>query len=446
MSAFEKLIAAYKQIADALPRFDRLSAAFKDNPDFQQVLGIVYADILAFHERAYKFFKRPGWKTFFKSTWARFDLYFDPILKSLAKNTELVDREAVSVSIVEAKEWRMRIIAEAVKRESDISSQQFREVLSWLKLGDNPQEEELEHQLRHCYPGTCNWIIRHSKILTWMRQENSVLKDALWLKGKPGSGKLLGFSICVINLHSLGKTVLCASLAQFLRRDPQSTVLYYFCNNYRSSDNKSILTILRSFCSQILCANPDLSAYVFDEYARKGSNASVAELLVIIPTLLSRFHSVRMIVDGIDEWAQPDQELRKTLTNLLSLTLFDGARTSHKLLISSRDVPQIGRFMAKKGVLSLSEESKLVDAGIRAFVHSRVADIITNLRESVGNDIDLEVLERIETEIVEKSDGMFLWVKLVLATLEDAGSISEFKDAIKVLPKELEEVYVSPIK
>ena len=41
-----------------MPRFDRLSATFKYEPDFQQVMGLFYTDILEFHRRAYKFFRR----------------------------------------------------------------------------------------------------------------------------------------------------------------------------------------------------------------------------------------------------------------------------------------------------------------------------------------------------------------------------------------------------
>ncbi len=47
-------------IGEAMPRFDRLSAAFKDNGDFQQILGLFYSDILEFHGRAYKFFRQRG--------------------------------------------------------------------------------------------------------------------------------------------------------------------------------------------------------------------------------------------------------------------------------------------------------------------------------------------------------------------------------------------------
>lgn len=64
-SIFDKLVAAYAQIAEALPRFDRFEEAFKNNSAFQEVLAVVYADILEFHRRAYKFFRRRGLSSFF---------------------------------------------------------------------------------------------------------------------------------------------------------------------------------------------------------------------------------------------------------------------------------------------------------------------------------------------------------------------------------------------
>ncbi len=47
-------------IGEAMPRFDKLSVAFRDNDDFQQSLGFFYSDILEFHGRAYKFFRQRG--------------------------------------------------------------------------------------------------------------------------------------------------------------------------------------------------------------------------------------------------------------------------------------------------------------------------------------------------------------------------------------------------
>ena len=57
LAAFEKLIDAYGKIADMMPRIDRLASAVSD-ANFQNVLALVYADILEFHRRAYKFVRR----------------------------------------------------------------------------------------------------------------------------------------------------------------------------------------------------------------------------------------------------------------------------------------------------------------------------------------------------------------------------------------------------
>ena len=57
---FEIIVGAYAEIAEALPRFDRFQKAFQNNPNFQNVLAMVYTDILEFHRHAYKIFKRPG--------------------------------------------------------------------------------------------------------------------------------------------------------------------------------------------------------------------------------------------------------------------------------------------------------------------------------------------------------------------------------------------------
>lgn len=57
---FEKLLNAYAQIAESMPRFDRLQKTFQDHPDFQRVLVMVYSDILEFHTRAYQLFRRRG--------------------------------------------------------------------------------------------------------------------------------------------------------------------------------------------------------------------------------------------------------------------------------------------------------------------------------------------------------------------------------------------------
>ena len=51
VSALERLIDAYAMIGEAIPRFDRLSIAFKNDTEFMSVMGFFYSDILEFHRR-----------------------------------------------------------------------------------------------------------------------------------------------------------------------------------------------------------------------------------------------------------------------------------------------------------------------------------------------------------------------------------------------------------
>jgi hypothetical protein len=58
LGAFEKLIEAYAKIADMMPRLDRLEHALHNDHNFQNVLALVYSDIVEFHRRAYKFVRK----------------------------------------------------------------------------------------------------------------------------------------------------------------------------------------------------------------------------------------------------------------------------------------------------------------------------------------------------------------------------------------------------
>lgn len=57
---FEALLSAYAEIGASMPRLDRYSEAFSTNTEIQQVLASIYAGILDFHLRAYKFLRHRG--------------------------------------------------------------------------------------------------------------------------------------------------------------------------------------------------------------------------------------------------------------------------------------------------------------------------------------------------------------------------------------------------
>jgi hypothetical protein len=83
LSAFDKLIGAYAKIADMMPRLDRLEHALRNDHNFQNVLALVYADIVEFHRRAYKFVRKNceylGYDLFMFLTISQLGLYFSAL-------------------------------------------------------------------------------------------------------------------------------------------------------------------------------------------------------------------------------------------------------------------------------------------------------------------------------------------------------------------------------
>ena len=203
MGAFEKLIDAYEKIADNLPRFDRLGAALKHDHNFQTALALVYADILEFHRRAYKFIRRrcksspsprkantyilTAWNLFFSSMWGQFESRFDSILASLAHHSELVDKEAMAVDISEAMERRQRDAEMWEKQELEWRATKLHVVMNWLGFNGRAPEDELDKLLQGCLPDSCNWLVDHAKTQLWLK--DGPTNALMWLHGKPGAGR-----------------------------------------------------------------------------------------------------------------------------------------------------------------------------------------------------------------------------------------------------------------
>lgn len=101
----------------------------------------------------------------------------------------------------------------------------------------------------------------------------------------------------------LGKTVLCSRLIHFLEGDGHTMVLYYFCNNYRSSKSDDLVHILRAFCAQLIRSQTDFVPYFFHQFLAKGLNPSIPNLIQALRPALVSIGSVRIVVDGLDEWS-----------------------------------------------------------------------------------------------------------------------------------------------
>jgi hypothetical protein len=200
--------------------------------------------------------------------------------------------------------------------------------------------------------------------------------------------------------------MICSALVQHAEVNA-SHVFYYFCSFLRSqSDGSSRL--LRSIISQVIQKHQDLAIYVHDVYFKSHPVPTKKALLSLLPELFRGLGSVRLVVDGIDEWDPRDQkELLEDLSRMISTD-----QSSHicKIMVASRETMDISRSLRKKNKLvttiSLSngDEGLAVSRSIASFVDSKLSDLPDHLDEL---DPDASILVHVKKTLLEKSHGNF---------------------------------------
>lgn len=423
VDAFNAVIKHYSRIAESLTRFDILKNAFNNNAEFQNVLAVFYSDILRFHKEAYKFVRRSsefnhfmgapsrrisayltrvsGWHLFFDTSWGRFRRRFDDILANLKAHEDLLDKTANAINIAEARDQRAAIeqrrkdqLEEVAKQEESKASQQYWEIVAWLKVDQTDQSLILdcitEEALKHS--GGCDWILKIDNMKSWMRDRPDT--PFLWLQGNPGSGK----------------SVLAAQIVSFLQAAHHSLVISHFCTySYASSTRYDL--ILRSLLLQLIEGNQDLVAYVHRLKETELANRSVTpqaleKLIQIIGGAVSQSPGetkyVHIVLDGLDECEEEKQGRLIGLLERLASTTGSSNGATCKVLLLSRASGFLKKRFRKKATISLTEEKPHLEGAIRSYAGHRLGSLRQRLFQMGISDADIKDMA---ATIAQKADG-----------------------------------------
>lgn len=262
--------------------------------------------------------------------------------------------------------------------------------------------KEVDEQL---LKGTCEWIMRHSVLESWIHKQDCNL---LWLTGSPGMGKT---SLIVHIVQSMK-----AHLLQ-QKRTGSVAVLYSLCN---SQENNTASTILCVALHQLLTAHPELceAAWDLEKLSRKnfgGQAQRNADLLWQLFCLIieeSNLGKVYFLIDGLDDCSHDAQ------VGLLRLLENRPARL--KVLIGSQPLQNLRAFLSTRDQaksnwrpFDLDEEEELINVDIDKYIEENVARIARLL------EYPPQVKEKVSNFLRERKTGVFLPVILVLRTLEE---------------------------
>lgn len=153
-----------------------------------------------------------------------------------------------------------------------------------------------------------------------------------------------------------------------------------------------------------------MTAVAFTNFVEKHREPSVKILRTMLtgspdkPGLLQGVSLCRIVVDGLDECEASEQKI--IIDNLVQL-LSANSPSNCKLLICSRDVPEIGRTLKKKAKrlasISLSKERESVNNTILTFAKSKIQDLVDE-KPSLRVDNTIDEISHI---IVEMSNGLY---------------------------------------
>ena len=303
-------------------------------------------------------------------------------------------------------------------------------------------DHEYERALVARVQGTCEWILQRPGIQEWMAPaSNSNSARILWISGYPG----------------FGKTILAAWLTEYLRYTKHDELSYFFCY-FGDEKLRQPLNIVRSWISQLIRTNDKALEIVRETYTSKYpkaldleniTHATELDLWLLFKRLNVGLGSLVFMVDGFDECVKEEIDPRNH-------TLLDARERFLKALEES-----IEHTNAR--ILIFSRESADLRSRYRRSLHFEnslpplwLAYRIT--REDTQNDIGLytraivnDVLHKrtndlkndIVARLVEKCDGMFLYLRRIQPRMKSKSTMSagKLRAIIEDMPRGLDEAY-----
>ena len=241
---------------------------------------------------------------------------------------------------------------------------------------------------------TCRWFLSHPDYQAWLTPENLTQHHGfLWISGKPGAGKstIMKFAYSSMKSKSRNKHAITAS---------------FFFNARGERLEKSVAGMYRSLLLQLLEGYPDLQTVLDDPGINSQSQNGCPSLDVLKDLFRSAVsalgqRSCTCFVDALDEcdeqqvvdMVQYFEELAEQCTNKGVLL---------RICFSSRHYPYIA---IQRGVRLTLEDQSGHGEDLATYVASRL-----QIEDPV-------LLEDLQTQLLRKAAGVFMWVVLVVSIL-----------------------------
>lgn len=228
--------------------------------------------------------------------------------------------------------------------------------------------------------------------------------------------------------------MLCAKLVERLTSMQSFAVAYFFASPHARSGGEPEY-IVRSWIAQLTRLDPEILELAHD-HSKAGRRASKSESWSLFEAIVTGDRRYVFVVDGFDEYDRLEDARASFLQDLKKATRGTGSR----ILISSRNETDI--------------EAELSPAKFRDPGHNMLQCRVRSL--DVRHDISLfsrsivdkklpnkddRLRQELADELIEKCEGMFLWIKLQQDQLRGTKNAKQLHNTVRNMPSGLTNTY-----
>lgn len=265
-----------------------------------------------------------------------------------------------------------------------------------------------------------------ANFVSWLQSQEQIF----WIQGKPGAGK--------------------STLVKFLLQHENTSkalnkwnhnplIVSHFFWKPGNILQRNLRGLLCSLTHQLLSGQPGLIDKILSDFKVTNENDSIGDWeishLVTIFKCIVMHHNrpIFFLIDGVDEAADAE-EIIKFLTSSITLR-------NTKWCISSRGEQIFQQAFSKYKGFKLSEYTR---DDMLAFSQKEIQEALANIQgyETMYTEPFLEELQHI---LVDKAEGVYLWLVLALESikrgLQNYDEEDTIRSRLRKLPTGLEELY-----
>ncbi|TAQ91338.1 hypothetical protein B7494_g305 [Chlorociboria aeruginascens] len=427
------------------PLLISLGTGFKDDIEFKgpawsiaKTLAEMATETEATHN---KFKKGSGKELVSKNKYFRFNV---PKIAATGmeeyKKLEYLERETMNY-ISNHTALTDACVEKLLETASPETIQRNKSIIRWIsRTSYRSDHSQVGDQIDTSHMTNGLWLL-NDHFIPWTKSKQSA-KPVFWLLGSVG----------------MGKTCLMYQIIEHCKKtlQPGSQLAFFYCSQASHDDRQDPTDILRSILAQLSCTKdfsmiaPGVLKAYEEREATGGLDAkfSIKETTDLLRQIVSREHhhpyTITIIIDGLNEC----NDFNKLLFYFKKIFDDDSGNGSLKLVLSSRmNVQPSPNFPSRKEIV-ISPENNADD--IKAYIDCQVShrEKYNHGKRLLDGSKEGRLLEeKLYLALSSKAEGMFLWVKLQIATFfprnQDLRNGKDIRRKIENLetPPDLETVY-----